>query len=74
MQSSTFEQFAAAVALEWALNDLLASLGIREEIPDYASLGEKFCQLTEQLQAPACVELIEISPRRSKRSTKTAVL
>ena len=38
MQSSSYEQFAAAVALEWALSDLLSTLGIHEKTPDYAIL------------------------------------
>ena len=58
MQSSTYEQFAAAVALEWALSDLLSSLGVREETPDYATLGKEFWKLTQAVGSPSCLSLL----------------
>ena len=58
MQSSSYEQFASAVALEWALNDLLSSLGIREEIPDYEALGKEFLEMTRSLGSPSCTSLL----------------
>ncbi|MBQ8432741.1 MAG: hypothetical protein IJX28_07635 [Clostridia bacterium] len=58
MQSSSFEQFAAAAALEGALNDLLASLGIKEPIPTYGELGDAFARMTASLLSPTCLSLL----------------
>ena len=46
MQSSTFEQFAAAVALEGALFDIL---GMQDQFPGYGWYGQQFLAMTEQL-------------------------
>ena len=58
MQSSSYEQFAAAVALEWALSDLLSTLGIHEKTLDYAALGNEFLKMTKNLGAPSCLSLL----------------
>lgn len=58
MQSSTFEQFAAAVALEGAINDILNAAGICVQFPGYWWYGQQFSALTEQLLQQQCVSLI----------------
>ena len=47
MQSSTLEQFAAAVALEWTLNDILRSLGVEEPLCSYKDFGAELARLTQ---------------------------
>lgn len=53
MQSSTFEQFAAAVALEGALHDILG-----KPFPGYAVYGKAFKETTGQLLSDRCVNLL----------------
>lgn len=53
MQSSTFEQFAAAVALEGALCDLLDL-----PFPGYGLYGQQFKEMTGQLLSDRCVDMI----------------
>jgi len=58
MQSSTFEQFAAAVALEGALQDMLESAGAQAVFPGYGWYGQQFLSMTQQLLQPACLSLV----------------
>ncbi len=58
MQSSSFEQFAAAVALEGALFDILKEAGVKAEFPGYAFYGKAFVEMTGQLLEEKCVSLI----------------
>lgn len=58
MQSSSFEQFAAAVALEGALYDILEEQGIKTEFPGYAFYGKAFAEMTEKLLEKKCVSLV----------------
>ena len=58
MQSSSFEQFAGAVALEGALYDILQSCGMDVQFPGYAWYGEQFLQMTEQLMEQQAVDAI----------------
>ena len=67
MQSSTFEQFVSAVALEGALCDLLESLGIQVPTLSYGALGDAFVKLTEDLLSPACVSLIAELTEKEQR-------
>ena len=53
MQSSSFEQFAAAVALEGAFCDLLGL-----PFQGYGYYGEKFKEMTESLLSKACVKAV----------------
>ena len=58
MQSSTFEQFAASVALEQTLYDLLKSQGIAVCAREYSWYGERFLEMTRQLMADKAVDLL----------------
>ncbi len=58
MQSSTFEQFAAAVALEGALFDILEEEGIKLDFPGYTFFGESFKEMTKQLLGEKSVSLL----------------
>lgn len=58
MQSSTFEQFAAAVALEGALWDILEECGIPNSFRGYGWYGQQFVTMTKQLLADKCVALL----------------
>ena len=58
MQSSTFEQFAAAVALEGALCDILEAAGVHKEFRGYAWYGKQFKALTQQLLGDKPVALL----------------
>ncbi len=58
MQSSTFEQFASAVALEGALQDLLEAAGVQTPCFGYCWYGQQFLAMTEQLLQEQCVSLI----------------
>lgn len=58
MQSSTFEQFAGAVAQEGALCDILQSCGIDAVFPGYAWFGQQFAQMTAQLMQDKAVSAI----------------
>lgn len=49
MQSSTFEQLAAAAALETALQDILIDCGIQSQSHEYCWYAEQFLELTQQL-------------------------
>jgi len=49
MQSSSFEQFAGAVALEGALYDILTDCGIAAQFPGYQRYGEQFAETVELL-------------------------
>jgi len=71
MQSSTFEQFAAAVALEGALHDILRGCGVAVETPEYAWYGQQFAAMTAQLlQSQAVCVLAEAS--RQEKATYEA--
>lgn len=58
MQSSSFEQFAGAVALEGALYDILQSCGIDVQFPGYAWYGNSFAGMTAQLMSDQAVQMI----------------
>jgi len=58
MQSSTFEQFAAAVALEGALWDILEAAGVENPFRGYSWYGKQFKNMTEQLLSDRCVTLL----------------
>lgn len=58
MQSSTFEQFAAAVALEGALWDILESAGVENRFRGYGWYGQQFKALTQQLLSDSCVKVL----------------
>lgn len=58
MQSSSFEQLAAAIALEGALCDLLTSLGEQVSFLGYGYYADAFLALTERLTEDACVRTI----------------
>ncbi len=58
MQSSSFEQFTAAVALEGALWDILEGSGIPNGFQGYSWYGQQFENLTKQLLADKCVALL----------------
>ena len=58
MQSSSFEQFTAAVALEGALRDILEGSGIPSGFQGYRWYGQQFENLTKQLLADKCVALL----------------
>ena len=66
MQSSSFEQFAAAVALEGALFDILNEAGIKKEFPGYAFYGKAFEDMTKQLLSEKCVGLVANVSRREE--------
>ena len=63
MQSSTFEQFAAAVALEGALWDILEAVGVKNEFKGYAWYGEQFKAMTQQLLSDKCVAVLAEASR-----------
>ena len=58
MQSSTFEQFAAAVALEGALCDILRAAGVQAAFSGYPWYAQQFLSMTEMLLQPKCVSLL----------------
>lgn len=58
MQSSTFEQFAAAVALEGALWDILEKAGVPGGFQGYGWYAEQFRNMTRQLLSDKCVALL----------------
>lgn len=58
MQSSSFEQFAGAVALEGALHDILIGAGVANAFNGYGWYGEQFKAMTEQLLCQRSVEVI----------------
>ena len=58
MQSSSFEQFAAAVALEGALWDILEECGIPNGFQGYSWYGQQFKALTKQLLSDKCVKVL----------------
>lgn len=62
MQSSTFEQFASAVALEGALYDILG----RTDFPGYPRLGQQFKNMTEQLLQDRTVSLLAENARQEE--------
>lgn len=55
MQSSSFEQFAGAVALEGALHDILTDCGVTAAFPGYGWYGQQFAAMVEQLLSAPCV-------------------
>ena len=63
MQSSTFEQFAAAVALEGALWDILEEAGVTAQFKGYAWYDRQFKAMTEQLLADKCVAVLAEASR-----------
>ncbi len=67
MQSSTFEQFAAAVALEGALCDILEEAGVRETFPGYAWYGQQFKAMTQQLLSKQAVEVLAQASFREQK-------
>ena len=66
MQSSTFEQFAAAVALEGALHDILRSCGIQLQTAEYGWYGQQFAAMTRQLMAQQAVSVLSAATREEK--------
>lgn len=58
MQSSTFEQFAAAVALEGAVHDILEAADVPVKFPGYGWYGQQFLAMTGQLLQEKCVSLL----------------
>ncbi|MBR5295060.1 MAG: hypothetical protein IKU24_00555 [Clostridia bacterium] len=66
MQSSSFEQFAAAVALEGALFDILNDAGEEVSFPGYAFYGKAFFDMTKQLLGDRCISLVADISRREK--------
>ena len=58
MQSSTFEQFAAAVALETTLCAILERAGVRESCPAPEAFGEAFYTLTGSLLGEKCISAL----------------
>lgn len=66
MQSSTFEQFAGAVALELALDDILHSCGVPSEAHGGGYYGTAFAELTEALASPQTVSLLDEATRREQ--------
>ncbi|MBO5836751.1 MAG: hypothetical protein J6Q92_02535 [Oscillospiraceae bacterium] len=58
MQSSTFEQFTSAVALEGALWDILEECGIPNGFQGYSWYGQQFAAMIQQLLADKCVGLL----------------
>lgn len=66
MQSSTFEQFAGAVALEGALHDILNDCGVDTAFPGYGWYGEQFAAMVEQIMAEPSVEQLARAVRTEK--------
>ena len=66
MQSSSFEQFAACVALEGALCDILESCGITQKFPGYAWFGRQFKSMTEQLLGQKAVAVLADATRHEQ--------
>lgn len=58
MQSSTFEQFAGAVALEGALYDILRSCDVDVHFRGYSWYGKKLVEMTEKLMSNKALEKI----------------
>ena len=67
MQSSTFEQFAAAVALEGALHDILESAGVELPFPGYGWYGQQFKAMTEQLLGEKPVAMLAEASRYEQK-------
>jgi len=67
MQSSSFEQFAGAVALEGALYDILQSCGVDVQFPGYAWYGRSFAQMTRKLMSDQAVKMIAEASDREQR-------
>lgn len=67
MQSSTFEQLAAAVALEGALCDILNTCGIDNDFRGYGWYGQQFVTLTEQLLSDRSVSVLSEALRNEQR-------
>lgn len=59
MQSSTFEQFAGAVALEHALCDILKAQGIDANPQEYGWFGQQFLGMIHQLLSDKSVDVIK---------------
>lgn len=58
MQSSTFEQFAAGIALEGALYDILNDCGIELSFPGYDWYGKQFTAMIDQLLDEPAINLL----------------
>lgn len=58
MQSSSFEQLAAAAALETALLDILNACDIPSQYHEYSWYAEQFLQLTQQLLSERSLEVL----------------
>ena len=58
MQSSTYEQFAACVALEGALYDLLTACGEAAAFPGYGWYGQQFRNMVRQLLGDEATSLL----------------
>jgi len=67
MQSSTFEQFAAAVALEAALWDILAVCGAANGFHGYGWYGQQFADMVHQLLSQSSVEQLADATGREQR-------
>ena len=67
MQSSTFEQFAGAVALEGALYDILRSCDVDVHFRGYSWYGKKLVERTEKLMSNKAIEtIVELSKYEKK--------
>lgn len=58
MQSSTYEQFAACVALEGALYDILTACGEAATFPGYGWYGQQFRDMVHQLLEDEATSLL----------------
>lgn len=74
MQSSTFEQFAAAVALEGALCDILEKAGVQTGFSGYAWYGQQFLAMTKQLLQEKSVALIARISHREQHTYESGGL
>lgn len=63
MQSSSFEQFAGAVALEGALYDILNRCRVEVEYPGYGWFGQQFEAMTQMLMSEQPVSLLAEATR-----------
>lgn len=63
MQSSTFEQFAGAVALEGAFHDILNACGVKAEFPGYGWYAQQFEAMVVQLMGDTSVAQLASATR-----------
>ena len=67
MQSSSFEQFAGAVALEGALYDILSGCGVDAAFPGYGRYGEQFAEMVELLMGERSVAQLAQATRLEQK-------